>query len=72
MKIKKRFYNWRINRLEKKIGQIKDQLAKCEDCKRKHLLDEEELDWCIGYMSVELFDLEKKLEKVKEKYENTK
>lgn len=72
MKIKERFYKWRINRLEKKIERIKDSLEKSEYCKRNHLLDEDELDWVIGYESVELYKLAEKLVKVKEKYETTK
>lgn len=68
MKIKKRLYKWRINGLEKKIGKIQDSLEKSEYVKEKHLLDEEQLDWVIGYESVELYKLEQKLEKIKEKY----
>lgn len=72
MRIKSRFYKWRINRLQKKIGQIQDSLAKCEYCEENHLLEEELLDWLISYERVELYELEEKLEKVKEKYETTK
>lgn len=69
MKVMKVLYKWRINRLEEKIGQIKDKLERCEYCKRNHLLNEEELDWYSSYVRVEMYDIEQKLEKIKEKYE---
>lgn len=72
MKLPRIIYKWRINRLSKKLEINKKQLDYYKQWFYGSLSCSEELEWLIGYISVEIMILEDKLKSVKEKYETTK